>query len=308
MRNTGADQKLVRVSSNTSRYSTIVSGDIRIWDMFLRLTLASCLWPLNWVSVISGEDQRSAKNKLDINACTVYLLHKADTNNTARVVKRFMVKVRAGIQERRQREREQRNQSILEAAKKVFIQKGYLRATIDDIALEAQVCKRTVYQYFKTKDELYFSLLVLATEATSMELVKVEKKLRAGKCTSGAQLIHDVFEAFFLGYQLDPESFLVLQLFQQTGMVWEIEKEIRLKIIAKGRFNYEIGRAIFELGMEKGLIKQSNAYPLVDVIWGQFVGIVLLEGIKSQAKEDNKYLRETLKIGEQFIIDAVAIS
>ncbi len=61
LKNTGLDQNLARVSSNTSGYSTIVPGGIHMWDMFLLLTLASCLWQFNWVSIILGEDYSDFK-------------------------------------------------------------------------------------------------------------------------------------------------------------------------------------------------------------------------------------------------------
>ena len=47
---------------------------------------------------------------------------------------------------------------ILEAATKVFAAKGYDKATAAEIATEAQVAEGTVYEYFKNKEELLFSI------------------------------------------------------------------------------------------------------------------------------------------------------
>ena len=66
-------QKLVRASLNTLRCFTIGSGDIHIWDMFLLLTSADCLWQLNCVFTFSGEDQikpLSTRLKPQINSST----------------------------------------------------------------------------------------------------------------------------------------------------------------------------------------------------------------------------------------------
>ena len=49
-----------------------------------------------------------------------------------------------GVTERKQREKAYRETSILEAAKKVFLAKGLLAATIDDIATEAELGKGTL--------------------------------------------------------------------------------------------------------------------------------------------------------------------
>ena len=54
---------------------------------------------------------------------------------------------------------EKRQQQILDAGAAVIIQLGYDKATISDIAEEAGVSRRTVYLYFKGKEELFEALL-----------------------------------------------------------------------------------------------------------------------------------------------------
>lgn len=54
---------------------------------------------------------------------------------------------------------DQRQQQILDAAAAVIIRLGYDRTTIGDIAEEAGVSRRTVYLYFKGKEELFEALL-----------------------------------------------------------------------------------------------------------------------------------------------------
>ena len=44
------------------------------------------------------------------------------------------------------------------AAKRVFVEKGFDRATMEDIAREAELSAGTLYLYFKNKNELYASL------------------------------------------------------------------------------------------------------------------------------------------------------
>jgi AcrR family transcriptional regulator len=45
--------------------------------------------------------------------------------------------------------------NILEAAQKLFEEKGLLLTTMDDIAKKADYSKSTIYVYFKSKDEIY---------------------------------------------------------------------------------------------------------------------------------------------------------
>lgn len=59
---------------------------------------------------------------------------------------------------RREKEKRARELEIINAAEKVFFDKGYDGASMDEIAAEAQFTKRTVYQYFKNKEDLYFAV------------------------------------------------------------------------------------------------------------------------------------------------------
>jgi len=62
--------------------------------------------------------------------------------------------------QRRARERARRQQEILEAAKEVFFEKGIHRATVDDVAAQAEVSKGTVYLYFQSKESILAHLLL----------------------------------------------------------------------------------------------------------------------------------------------------
>ena len=68
---------------------------------------------------------------------------------------------------RRQREREQRLETILAAAGRLFAREGYHRTGMERIADEAEVSVGTVYFYFKNKEDLLVKLLDQTGRATS---------------------------------------------------------------------------------------------------------------------------------------------
>ncbi|MGH2373508.1 MAG: TetR/AcrR family transcriptional regulator [bacterium] len=49
---------------------------------------------------------------------------------------------------------EERRRQILEAAVRVFARKGYATATIEDVARAARVAEGTIYNYFRSKEDL----------------------------------------------------------------------------------------------------------------------------------------------------------
>ena len=72
--------------------------------------------------------------------------------------------VTMGIAERREREKEQRKNDIIDAAERVFFSKGWQGATMDDVAEAVELSKATLYLYFKNKEELYAAILVRGSE------------------------------------------------------------------------------------------------------------------------------------------------
>lgn len=65
-----------------------------------------------------------------------------------------------GVQERKEQEKQLRRKDIVDAAETVFFSKGYEAATMDDVAKKAEFSKRTVYVYFRSKEQLYFEIMV----------------------------------------------------------------------------------------------------------------------------------------------------
>jgi len=65
---------------------------------------------------------------------------------------------------RRDRERLVHEAEIIESAMTVFGEKGFDGASMDEIAERAQFTKRTVYQYFESKDELFYAVALKGFE------------------------------------------------------------------------------------------------------------------------------------------------
>lgn len=61
---------------------------------------------------------------------------------------------------RREREKLAREADILAAAEKLFTQHGFEQVTMDAVAKEAEFTKRTLYQYFPSKEDLFFAVVL----------------------------------------------------------------------------------------------------------------------------------------------------
>lgn len=208
-------------------------------------------------------------------------------------------------QQRRTREKNQRIQSILEAAQRVFSAKGYMKSTMDEIAMEAEVTKPTVYLYFKTKDDLFFTLMLPLMDDIRAELEKALENLEKGKIKDGGSLVKALFDAFYHGYQTSPETFRIIQLFQQQRLMGELKPDVREAMNDRGRVNFDLGRRLFTLGIEMGLIRKVNVYEMADVIWALIVGVIQLEDIKSDDRKGHRLKENTLRLAQRLIAEAL---
>jgi len=76
---------------------------------------------------------------------------------------------------RKEREKLLRRREIIEAAKRVFAEKGYRNATLEEIAAAAEFGKGTIYNYFECKEELFIAIM----DGTFDEVTELASKAMA---------------------------------------------------------------------------------------------------------------------------------
>ena len=96
-----------------------------------------------------------------------------------------------GTRERKEREKEQRANMIVDAAQKLFLTKGFIQTTMDDIAGEAELSKGTLYLYYKSKEDLYHAIVLRGVEILLPLLEKA-----ADKCVKGIDKIMGLFKKY----------------------------------------------------------------------------------------------------------------
>ncbi len=86
--------------------------------------------------------------------------------------------------ERKKQRIEDNRLFILEAAEKVFSQRGFSLTTVDEIAEEAQFSKATLYRYFKSKRDIFLDVLLNSFDDALKEL----KELKSRDLSTGEKL------------------------------------------------------------------------------------------------------------------------
>lgn len=80
-------------------------------------------------------------------------------------------------EQERLEQKEKRKNEILNAARELFITKGLSETTMDNIASEIKITRRTLYRYYKTKEELAFEIEIMLFEELYYFQTKIYKTL-----------------------------------------------------------------------------------------------------------------------------------
>ena len=88
----------------------------------------------------------------------------------------------------RERKKQQARESIAETARRLFAERGFEGVTVAEIAREADVAEKTVFNYFPTKEDLFYSRL----EAFEDELLEAVRTRAVG------EPVLDAFSRFLL--------------------------------------------------------------------------------------------------------------
>lgn len=177
------------------------------------------------------------------------------------------------IAQRQEMERQERRESILAAARKVFFEKGYLSASMRDIALEASLSPGLLYHYFQGKDELYG---VICEEAFYLMLEyfhKVEKM--KGPARDKLVAIAKAYVQYFLDH---PEYFDIVSFRDLGFKKVDISSPILERIEALSYQALDVLRKQVEESMAEGSIKHADdLWETTMSLWAPVEGLIFIE-------------------------------
>ena len=196
-----------------------------------------------------------------------------------------------GIRERKEREKGRRRQQIMIAAKRVFSIKGFNKATMEDIANEAELSPGTLYLYFKNKDELCASLSLRILQYLNIKLkyVSSEKELEP------EQKIEALKEAMYDVYEFDPLILINMLHLQSSEVLKNLSPQLVSDIKKLSNNSIETMADIFEAGIKKNVFIDKKPVALAEILWALFSGIVLCDESKGIIKNNKNYLKLTIE-------------
>jgi AcrR family transcriptional regulator len=208
-----------------------------------------------------------------------------------------------GIQERKEREKERRRQQIIVAAKRVFSEKGFNKATMEDIAQEAELSPGTLYLYFKNKEELYASLSLRILQYLHIRVEHVNKE-----DLNAEQKLDALIEAMYDVYAFDPLILINMFHLQSSETLKNLSEKLMGEIEELSRKSIGAIAAVFEAGIAEGVFVERHPVALADIFWALFSGVILWTTSKKIINEEKDYLKDTLKIGFEMFARGVKVN
>jgi AcrR family transcriptional regulator len=205
-----------------------------------------------------------------------------------------------GVLERKEREKEQRRNHILDAARNVLIEKGYNDASIIDISKRAEISVGTIYRYFKNKEEIFN---VINRNIIEMLYDYIMKSIPAD--TSPRERLMSIGNSYLAFSEENAAFFETFSYFITfPDVVFEAEHRI-----TQGTYGMKILNKVvltIEEGIKKGMFREVNAQKYAILIWSTLHGILQVKKVCDLLYHDYNF-SELYRYNLQYLIDSLNI-
>lgn len=176
-----------------------------------------------------------------------------------------------------------KDKQIILAAKELFTKYGFKKVSMDEIASEAKVTKKTVYSYFQSKEEL-LKYCIKEELSYMKELIdSIESK-----DLKFADAVHQVIYSL-LKYKKSSE--FLKMLFKEAELIKNENLRENLKIIDKEIQNYI--KHELECAIQKGEIEVENVEIASFLIYKMYIAL-MVDWSESYKQLDEKEVADNI--------------
>ena len=169
-------------------------------------------------------------------------------------------------QERKAQERQARRRRIQEAARTVFAERGYTGASIELIARAAQLSVGAIYLYFRSKEDLYVSLIEDTLTVFDVEMAQVREQIEVPR------RLRETWSILVRWAEKDAEGPRILRLLAQPAIRPQLSEEVVAAVSAGiARIQDHMCACVAD-GIHAGLYRQVNAREMADLAWSVLLG------------------------------------
>jgi len=174
---------------------------------------------------------------------------------------------------RGKREKEERRQSILQAAREVFFKNGFHRATVESVAEQAEVSKGTVYLYFESKETILAHLLLEGLD----ELVgKLEQAYAAEESLPADERLQRLGRAYLHFFEEEPEYFRLLVAMNRGRFPDSVEPEVYQSVLSASLEGLDWVEKAIQQGIDEEIFCCCDVRPAASILWATMNGALEL--------------------------------
>lgn len=164
------------------------------------------------------------------------------------------------LADRKEREKKQRQNDIINAAEKLFFSRGYDNVSMTDIADEVELSKATLYLYFKDKESLFFAIALRGARILNAKYDECSKLNTSGldKLRAMGQGIHEFSQRY--------TDYFRMLTYSGSERFCGMDSDDAREILELTNKNIGLIRDAFEQGMKDGTVR-SDLSPLEMAIY-----------------------------------------
>ena len=170
-----------------------------------------------------------------------------------------------GVKDRREREKMELKNKILDAANELFLELGYEKTTMRKIAERIEYNPATIYFYFKNKEEIFYALQKIAFQAFYEAFLKVYEST-----PNPSERLTKMGRAY-IQFALENKSYYDLMFIMRQPM--NAVKNSNWKV---GEKNFEFLKATVKDCIEANILPDEDVDALAMMIWAGVHGVVSL--------------------------------
>lgn len=202
-----------------------------------------------------------------------------------------------GVSERRIRERLDTRQSILATARELFLLKGFEATTIRNIAEKIEYSPSTIYQHFKDKNEIFYTIhseafaeLVRYLNASEMHKNPMDQLIALGQ--------------IYIQFALENPELYDLMFIMEAPI--DFLNYLEDANWTEGKMAFDYLKSVIANCIQQGLLKETDLESLSYLIWSTVHGLVTISirkrGLKIGLSDPDTIIQRSFAIFSHLLV------
>jgi AcrR family transcriptional regulator len=175
--------------------------------------------------------------------------------------------------DRRAREKAQRRQEILAAARQEFFERGFHNPTVDDVAARAEVSKGTIYLYFESKEAILAHLLL---EGLDLLLEEMEAACEPPSSAPPEVTLRTLSRAYLKFCQSNPQYFRLIMAFDRGRFEESISPKLHKRVLDQSLRGLDLLAQTIQRGQATGVFTIDDPWQAAGCVWAALNGVLVL--------------------------------